>query len=382
MSTEFYAFEMLTGRRLTPLPATGGSWSLAINTDETITCSVPSRAEVTDKLDVWGSTVLARNGLLAVVDGEPVAAGPLWKRSYKQGGSISLDAGGLRSYWDRRVLLPVAARTQPFLNPDGSPNTGLDTVLDNLSYGTIAKRWVELVRMWPGGNVPMTLPAEITGTRRREVKGVELKSLRKLLDDLSNVIDGPDIAFRPRWAADGLGIYWEMQVGTTEKPTLGSDDPSLVKWTVGAETGGAFELEVSEDATGMSEEVFASGGRQNDAVLMSRARSTILPDAGFPLLQGVETSHTDVVEQATLDEYAEGGVDLGRYVASFWTMKVRAHEKGTPTLGDYWVGDLATIDVDKKEPVLPTGSVVRRIAGISGDIKAESHSLTFAEALA
>ena len=80
MATEFYAFEMLTGRRLTPLPAESGDWALKLNADESITCSVPSRATVTAKLDVWGSTVLARNGLLAVVDGEPVAAGPLWKR--------------------------------------------------------------------------------------------------------------------------------------------------------------------------------------------------------------------------------------------------------------------------------------------------------------
>lgn len=381
MGLDLYAFEMLTGRRLTPLPASDGAWSVAVNTDETISCTVKSNAAVTQKLDVWGSTTLARNGLLAVVDGEPVAAGPIWKRSYKQGQDITLTAGGLRSYWDRRILLPVAARSQNLVNPDGSPNTALDTVLENLSYGTIAKRWVELMLAWPGGSIPMTLPAEVTGTRRRETKAVELKSLRKLLDDLSNVINGPDIAFRPRWSADGLGIYWEMQVGTEAKPTLGSSDPTLVRWTVGAETGGAFGLEVDEDGTGMAEEVFASGGRQSDKVIVSRERSTILAAAGFPLLQAVDTSHTDVVEQATLDDYAESGADLGRYVASFWKMSVRAHEKGSPVLGDYWVGDLATIDVDKREPVLPEGSSTRRIASISGDIRNESYAIAFAEAL-
>lgn len=381
MGTEFYAFEMLTGRRLTPLPATAGDWSLKINTDEATSCGVPARAAVTAKLDIWGSTVLARNGLLAVVDGEPVAAGPLWKRSYK-GGEISLTGGGLRSYWERRILLPVDARTEPLINEDGSPNVDLDTIVENVSYGTIAKRWVQLVNAWPGGSIPMMLPADVVGTRRREVKAVDLKNLRKLLDDLTGVIGGPDISFRPRWAVDGLGIYWEMQTGTEEKPTIGSDDPSLIRWTVGAERGGAFDLEVTEDATMMTEEVFATAGRSADKVIASRARSTILPAAGFPLLQSVDTSHGDVSEQDTLDEYAEAGADEGRYVASFWSMRVRAREKGTPALGDYWIGDLATIDVDKAEPVLPAGSVTRRIAGIGGDLKGGSYSIAFAEALA
>lgn len=382
MGTEFYAFEMLTGRRLTPLPVSDGSWALKINADESVTATVPSRSAVAAKLDVWGSTVLARNGLLAVVDGEPVAAGPLWKRTYDQGGNIGLTAGGLRSYWERRLLLPVAARTQDFINPDGSPNTDLDTVLENLSYGTIAKRWVELMRLWPGGNIPMALPADEPGTRRREVKAVELKNLRKLLDDLSNVINGPDIAFRPRWSPDGLGIYWEMQVGTEAEPRLGNTDASLTRWTIGAPRGGAFALSVKEDATGMSEEVYASGGRQSDQVLMSRAQSPILPSAGFPLLQATDTSHSDVVEQDTLDDYAQAGADLGALVASFWSMSVRAHEPGTPVLGDYWLGDMATIDVDKAEPVLPPGSVERRIAAIKGDAEGHSYDLTFAEALA
>lgn len=381
MATEFYAFEMLTGRRLTPLPASAGTWALKVNADESITCTVPSRSATAIKLDVWGSTTLARNGLLAVVDGEPVAAGPLWKRTYTQGGDIALTAGGLRSYWERRLLLPVAARSAAFVLPDGTPNPALDTNLSGLSLGTIAKRWVELARLWPNGAIPMQLPADELGTRERNVLAVELKNLRKLLDDLSNVVGGPDIEFRPRWSEDGLGIYWQMLTGTEAMPRLGNTDPALVSWTVGAERGGAFGLTVSEDATSMAAEVFASGGRQSDTVLIRSDNDPDLGDAGFPLLQRADTSHSDVTDPQTLQDYAEQGVDLGKLVASFWAMSVRAHEKGTPKLGDYWIGDMATVQVDKREPVLPAGPNVRRIAGISGDLAGESHTVTFAEAL-
>lgn len=382
MGLDLYAFEMLTGRRLVPLPISTGSWSIAVNADDSIQCKIPARAAVTKKLDVWGTTPLARTGLLAVVDDVPVAAGPIWKRKYSQGKDIDLTAGGLRSYWDRRLLLPVAARTNSLVDGNGDPVAAYDTNLSGLSYGTIAKRYVELVRAWPGGAIPMQLPADELGTYVRNVAAIDLKKVRALIDALSNVENGPDIAFRPRWAADGLGIYWEMQHGTVTTPRLGSTDPSLIRWTVGAQQGGAFDLEVEEDGTALAEEVFAAGGRSNDRVLIARGRDTALADAGFPLLQAADTAHSDVSDQTTMQSYANRGAALGKFASSFWKMKIRAHEKGTIPLGDYWLGDLATITVDAREPVIPAGDYVRRIASIGGDQESESFDLAFAEAIA
>lgn len=381
MTTDFYAFEMLTGRRLTPLPVSKGSWSLKTNADETLSCSIPARSLVTRKLQIWPTTTLARNGLLVVVDGLPVAAGPLWKRSYKQGGNIELIAGGLRSYWERRILLPVAARTTPLVNSAGDPNSALNFAVSNVSAGTIAKRYVELVRAWPGGNIPMVLPPDVAGTSSDTVAAIDLKTVRKLLDNLTARENGIDIAFVPRWAEDGLGIYWEMQVGTDANPRLGNADPSLVGWTVGATGGGAFGLSVSEDATSMAEEVWTVGGGSSDKVITSRARNTYLADQGFPLMQSADTGHTDIKVQATADSYSAQGANLGRYSTSFVSMSVRAREKKTPKLGDFWLGDMATITVAKGEPVLPPGNMYRRIAGISGDEVGDKYDLTFAESV-
>ena len=383
MGLDLYAFEMLTGRRLVPLPISSGSWSIATNADDTISCSIPARAAVTELLDVWGSTPLARTGLLAVVDDEPVAAGPLWKRKYGQGKAIEFTAGGLRSYWERRLLLPVAARTNSLVDPvTGDPDPAYDTNLTGLSYGTIAKRYIELGLLWPGGNIPMLLPPDEAGTRERNVAAIELKKIRALVDALSNVQNGPDIAFRPRWAADGLGIYWEMQHGSEASPRLGQSDPALIRWHVGAPVGGAFDLEVEEDGTVLAEEVFAGGGRKDDATLIARGRDVTLYEQGFPLLQAVDTAHSDVSEQATMQGYADRGATLGKYPSAFWKMKVRAKEKGTLRLGDYWLGDMATVTVDPREPVLPAGDYVRRIASISGDADNQSYDLVFAEAIA
>jgi hypothetical protein len=384
---EIYAFEMLTGRRLVPLPISTASWSIANNADDSIKCSIKADSIDAEKLDVWGTSTLARNGLLAVADGTPVAHGPIWKRNYKQGESIELTAGGIRSYWNRRLALPVDARDNPLVDDDGVPVTAYDIALSGLSLGTIAKRYVELVTLWPGGNIPMVLPADELGTHERYVKAIELKKLRGLIDDLTNVERGPDINFRARWAPDGLGIYTEMETGTEAVPRLGKTDPTLVSWVVGAPMGGAYDLEVNEDGTDLAEEVFAAGGRSSDRVVIARGRDTSLYDNGYPLLQAADTSHSDVDDPAVMQAYADRGAEIGKYASSFWKLKVRAHEAGSPPLGDYWLGDLVTLTVDPGEPVLgnrdgTSYDVVRRVAAIGGNETNEAYDITFAEAIA
>lgn len=383
MGLDLYAFEMLSGRKLTPLPHTKASWSLVTNADESVTCTIPTRDPSVRMLNLWASTTLARNGLLAVVDDEPVAAGPIWRRRYSsKTGHLSLTAGGLRSYWNKRVLLPVAARATPLVNlATGDPDTSLDFTASGLEYGTIAKRYMQLVMAWPGGAVPVRFPADRVGTREKTVAAIDLKQVGKLIDDLSNLEKGPDFAFRPRWASDGLGIYWEFQHGTDAAPRLGSTDAANTKWTIGAAGGSAFDLEVDEDASDMASQFWVAGGGSSDKVVVARAESYVLPSAGFPLLEGLDTGRSELKLQATAQNYAEQGVNLGRYAASFWSMKVRAHEKGAPVLGDYWLGDMATVTIDRTEPVFPPGDYQRRIASISGDEKNKAYSVVFAEAV-
>ena len=383
---EVYAFDMLTGQRLTPLPVDAASWAVTTNADETMSCTILADSIDARTLRVWEATTLARSGLLFVVDGAPVTAGPLWKRTYTQGAKIELTAGGLRSYWERRVLLPAAARATPLVNASGAPNVSLNTVYTasaGLSLGTIAKRYVQLAQAWPGAALPIVLPADSPGAREREVKAIDVKTIRTLLDNLSDVDGGPDIAFKPRWASNGLGVEWVMQVGTEARPRLGNTDSTLTKWTVGAPSGStAFGLKASEDATSLTSEVWAVGGSSGDKVIAARGYLNALPAGGYPLLQSGLTGLSNVTRQATAQSYADQAARLGQYPASFVEVSVQARAVGAPILGDYWLGDLATITIDSEEPVLPAGDLVRRIAAIKGDAVDDFYTVTFAEAIA
>jgi hypothetical protein len=384
VTLDLYAFQMSDGRKLVPLPTSKAGWTLTTNADESVTCTIPAKDPAVRRLEIWVNTELARNGLYAEVDGEPIAGGPIWKRRYSaKAGTIALTAGGPRSYWNKRILLPPTAASRPLVNATtGDPDASLDTVLDGLSYGTIAKRYIQLAQLWPNGSIPMSLPPDVTGTKKREVKAIDLKSVGKLITDLSNVDGGPDFAFRIRRSSDGLGVYWEMQHGSDTVPRLGSTDAANTKWTVGAPRSGAFDLEIEEDGSGLASRAWFTGGGSADKVVVAKAYRPELIDLGYPLLETADTGHSDVTEQATANDYAAKAAELGQYAASFWSMSVRAREKGSPRLGDYWLGDMATITVDKSEPVIPAGDYERRIAAISGDEKDSAYSITFAEALA
>lgn len=385
MTLDLYAFDMLTGQRLTPLPASKKSWKVAVNDDETITCTIPSRDPGVQKLRLWESTVLARNGLLAVVDGLPVAAGPLWRRRLSEKeGTIELTAGGLRSYFNRRVLLPIEARTRPLVKADGFPDTSLDVVVNGVSLGTKAKRWVQLSRLWPGGAIPMRFPQadEAAPNRVDTTKAIDLKRLGPLIDDLSGVINGPDIEFRVRYNEDRSGVYWEMRYGTELRPRLGSLDAAAVEWNYGAPGASAYDLEVDEDATDVASQAWASGGNGDDKVLIARAELPRLGAAGYPLLEVTSTGNSSVVRQENIQEKADQAAFLGQFTSSFWSMKVRANEPRAPRLGDFWVGDLATLGVDRANPFgLPPGKIVRRVASISGDEENDDYSVAFGEEL-
>ena len=383
MTLDLFAFEMLSGRRLTPLPKIAAQWKVTTNADESITCTIPASDRNVKRLRVWEMSTLARNGLLAVVDGLPVAAGPIWRRRYNAStGRIELTAGGLRSYFTKRVAVPVSASGQPLVDANGDPVTAYDTRTVNMSLGTVAKRYVELARAWPGGAVPMVLPNdEARPGRDITVKAIDLKRIGDLIDNLSDVINGPDIAFRPRFSSDGAGIYWEMQTGTEANPRLGSTDALATKWSYGAPKSPAFDLEIDEDGSGHASRFWVTGGAGSDKVVTAQTYSPTLIAAGFPLLDGVDAGNSSLSEQSTANDKAAQGVKLGQYASSFWSMKVVAHSERAPKLGEYWLGDLATINIDKREPVLPAGDSVRRIAAISGDETDKSYNIDFAEAL-
>src|SRR6185369_14533175 len=97
-----------------------------------------------------------------------------------------------------------------------------------------------------------------------------------------------------------------MRVGTEQDPLLHSD--RVIRWNVTTQQSPVSDLTVDFDASNLGSISWATGGRQDDEVLVARATDFTLTDQGYPLMEIVDTSHTSVSKQATLNGYAAGNL--------------------------------------------------------------------------
>lgn len=287
-----------------------------------------------------------------------LAGGPIWTHAYDDSTkALTIGASGLWSYYDHRKVLPV-------LMAGVNPAT-VTTVL-TASLGTIAKQLVQLAHTHTAGSVPVVFPVDEAGTPAMTYPGFSMTATGQALRDLTTVQNGPEIQFTPRrTAADGRFIEWVMRAGTTEVPLLvqaGGDwiwDASAPKSSVGA-------ISVNRDGSAMGTRQWTQGAGSDVGTLFSEAEDDTLTAAGFPLLENADTSnHTDITTQATLDTWSAGELAASNRPVETWQMKVRRDEQ--PLVGEYSVGDWASVTVGDSNPYIPNGTYRTRILSIAGD---------------
>jgi len=359
--------DLKTGRRILNLPVKGGSFSRKIMTADSISVSVNMLDRDAQKLNLRNAAAAAKSFLAVVEDDVILAAGPIWGHSYsRKDFTLQLDARGIMSMFDHRLILPAIAANYDVTKwtiPDPSDNSrtianpALASTYSGVSLGTIAKRLVEQAMAWTGGALPIVLPAEEADgnpDHTRTYNAVDFKPVKEALTQLQGVVGGPEIDFFPRFTADKLGIEWVMRVGTVAQPLLTS--PSVPRWGVTAAASPVTDFAVDSDASGMGSVSWGQGGRQNDRVLISRASNTALTDAGYPLMEILDTSHTSVSVQSTLDGYTAQNLRDGQRPIEAWSFSVRAHpvdrygNVAGPQLGSYNVGDFCELTFAAFDP--------------------------------
>lgn len=376
----WFLADLRTGRQILDLSPLTGRWERQLNKPETVTCTLDMRDPDTIALRPRIAAAPGRSMLACAVGDVVLAAGPVWAHTYSRDyKTLQLHAAGMWSYFDHRYVLPIVAATigvDQFTIPDPSaagktmPNPAVGTYLTNLEYGTIAKRWVQQAQAWTGGNVPIVFEADRAGTRERNFEGADFKNVGTVLSQLTQIEDGPDIRFMPRLTADRLGLEFALQTGTEADPLLAGGPHA---WDVTAPQSAVSKFEVNVDASRITGIGWATGGRSADTVLVARSIDPTLTDAGYPLFESLDSSHTSVSVQATLDAWAGQSTTIGRGPLDTWDFTVEANQQ--PKLGSFWEGDWCDIKVAAYDP--PTGEgdpylfekqeSRRRIVSISGD---------------
>lgn len=397
MGTRYLIGEWRTGRRIVNLPIISGTWSDDIDSPEAVSVTVALGNKVVRGLNLRNSATVAKT-FLAAIDTGPfgqsnrvLAAGPIWDVAYSRPAkTLTLTAKGAQSIFDHLLVLPASAAGQDVTtwtipdpaDPSGVgtiPNPAVATSYTTYSLGGIAVMLVTQALSWPGGNLPIVLPAPEAGVAVRTYQGADFKTVGSALTDLVNVLGGPEINFLPRFTSDQLGIEWLMQVGTTAQPLIFGAD--VVNWNVTAKDSPVKDLTIDLDGSNMASYSWATGGSQNDIALISRAANTYLTDIGYPLMMTVDSTHSDVVIQATLDGYAGGNLVYASAATENWAFTVKAHpldkngDVAGAQLDDYNVGDFVNLHIDQYDDktnrgdlyIPEGGNIALRIIGIAGD---------------
>lgn len=350
------------------LPVKSGSVAPALNKAGAISAKVqlPLKFEfggVTSTVNP-SAIVPAKTVLGFEVNGVILDAGPIWETGFDfDTWELTLTAAGLRSYFDHRYVLPANVAT----------HYGSDSSFTNLSYRTIAKRIVQQAQAWTNGSLPITFEADVAGSYTRTYLGSDLNTVADALSKLSGVENGPDIDFRPSFNSERTAISWAMVTGSPELAQSGAD----WVWDMSIPTSPVRAASKRQSGSVLVSNEWASGGTPAgaSAPIVSAASSSVLPAAGFPILEG-SASFSSVITQSVLDAHASGAVTLGSKMQEQFEFSVSAFPTGVlpsgvsvrtaPWVGDYRVGDYGVLGI----PDNPWTGVQRprvRILGYSYD---------------
>lgn len=354
---------MVSGLITADLPVASQSWGQRLNGAGPLDVTTKALSEELRNKDLRNITAAKKNYLAVSYGNTILEAGPIWQRDYDHNtGVLKLGAEGLWSILDRIKALNWAQ----IVAGTSVTRTSLD--LTGLSLGSIAR---ELVRLSIFGNpynpgLPIVLPDVLeSGTNERHYEGYKLAWLGDLLTKLTQVEDGPDIAFRPRFnGADQTRIEWVMTHGSTASPLLyqGGDDWI---WDGKVEESGVSAIGVKEDGRGMADRVWQPGaGSELEMKLATAQDLSLIQNAGYPWTEA-DAASKDVEDLTILQGHTAYAMAAARRPVETWNLSVRANT--SPVLGNYSPGDFAQLTVPEGNPMIEAGVRRVRLMAIDGD---------------
>ena len=342
----------------------GASWAAMLNAPDSLSCTIDLRDEDVRALDIPSATEPKKTVLFAATeDGTVLAWGVISDRTWHDDTRrMDINASGGGQYFHQRIIAPPAAATGTIILPDGSVSTAFDTLIDDVDLGSVGVALVEQALSWPGAPVAYVLPTPVADPGRTSgtYRLIDYKRVGAALDDLVKRVDGPDFAFDARRDVTGLALEYVMRAG---HPFLGE---YVGAWQVGGPESPVTGLTVTDDGVSLATHVWMQSGRTDSKVLVARAiNQDLINVAGYPVLDLVDTSRTDVTVQATLNEYAAEHAENSRKLTRDLSFSVKGN--ATPALGQYRPGDWAALTVGAGNHYLAEGDIPIRIIGISGD---------------
>lgn len=349
-----------TGKIGFELPYAKFSWDCPLNEAGSATFTVPIEAGSRfGRLDERNPRTMLREiatgpwrfSFALAYGGRVVWAGPLVAVSLDDAGqTVDFGCIELEGLLSRRLLVQPANA--------GVTTASADTTYQGTTLENIMVSLFGLSMNQAGAELPIDLPTvDTVGGHQRFYYGYDMATIADRVSALTKVIDGPDYRLDPylTTAPDGNYLRWGLAVGN---PYLNVASP----WTF--ETGVNASLNYDLDSKDMAFDYYVPGSGQDRDKKVGYSADRTLVDAGFPLLQAADSSHSSAIEQPTLDGWAQGNVAAYAKPVETWSLVTQAN--GDPRLGEYRVGDEMSVGV-YDHLLIDDGVFSRRITKLSGD---------------
>lgn len=230
----------------------------------------------------------------------------------------------------------------------------------------------------PGGQLPIDWHYRgETGKHTRTYDSWDVQNLQcaTLLTNISNVENGPDMGFRPRW--DDGRVRIDYVAGSDDDIRIGQTIVHRLTWSP---WGGTVD-DLTIDHLGAVHRIYASGSGTDKNQLCYLSQDLHLidsRDAPYPLREAVY-SDSDTDKLSLLISHADGYLQandrpLMQIKCAITTMSTTAGEPISP-LGTIWPGDLVELSING-HAALPDGLYPCRLMEMSGD-QSEKVNLVF-----
>lgn len=314
---------------LDELPLTGVSFNTPLNRSGSLQATWDlAKHPSTTKRNPYDLTAPARRAIYVLRDRVPLWGGIIWTSVYDSDTKrITIGAGDWWTYFDHRKVLPILPLV---FGQDAIAKSSFGVTNSDQNY--IAQALVEMAQEHANGDLGIEFDGVRSGIYRdREYLGYSLVDTGDALRKLSQVIDGPDMAFgvaapgpngRPR-RIFRLGDPWLGQQGS----------PHVFEYG-----GNINRYTWPRDASPMRTRSYATGEGQAEGTPIAVAEDTDAYAMGYPLLEA-EQAYSSVSRGATLQAHADADQFTNRLPVVLPSIVVNGGGKNSPRIGEFGPGD-------------------------------------------
>lgn len=308
----------------------------------------------------------------------PWLMGPITQLPSESESTATLTCKGLPALLEQRIVLAADYTDMAALAKSQARLTGR-------SLGTIAQDIVRLCTTEKlGGHLPIRYgsPRETgTGLNERTYEGFNLANngLWKRLTEISEVIGGPDIQFRPAYTRDDEStVEWVMVHGTRAQPAIAQD------WTMDLDTTSSSspvaKVDVKNDAADLTNRVYWTGAGEGAGTLIRMVQDPAQLEDGMPLLESVGST-SDSENPALIQTHAERALAAGARPLQQITVKVDGSDPRCE-IGRWRAGDTARVTLGSGWLTVAPGTRPLRIIAAKGTWASSMVDLEFQEGVA